>query len=154
MDRIRSIIALARRQLVIAALADAIAWGLVSASIVALLAVAFVKIGGDRLPAIAQQPSSVDALVAARKRHDLALFPSERHGPRRAPDRAFLEERILAAENLPPDAWRRFGNLTQGTRRKLWIPVDAELTPADDGFWLRFDLPAGSYATVLLEEIL
>ena len=55
MDRIRSIIALARRQLVIAALADAIAWGLVSASIVALLAVAFVKIGGDRLPAIAQQ---------------------------------------------------------------------------------------------------
>lgn len=38
----------------------------------------------------------VDALVADRKRHDLALFPSERHGPRRAPDRAFLEERILA----------------------------------------------------------
>ncbi len=65
-----------------------------------------------------------------------------------------LEERILAEENLPPDAWRRFGNLTQGTRRKLWIPVQAELTPAEDGFWLRFDLPAGSYATVLLEEIL
>jgi len=38
----------------------------------------------------------VNALVEHRKAHDLALFPSERHGPRRPQDRAFLEERILA----------------------------------------------------------
>lgn len=65
-----------------------------------------------------------------------------------------LEERILAEEALPDDAWRRFPKLTMGTRRKLWVPVEAALEPTEDGFWLRFRLPAGSYATVLLEEIL
>lgn len=35
-------------------------------------------------------------LIAQQKAYDLALFPSERHGPRRPQDRAFLEERILA----------------------------------------------------------
>ncbi|MFN7146578.1 MAG: tRNA pseudouridine(13) synthase TruD, partial [Myxococcota bacterium] len=31
-----------------------------------------------------------------------------------------LEQRVLAAEGLPADAWTRFEKLTQGTRRKLW----------------------------------
>lgn len=65
-----------------------------------------------------------------------------------------LEERILGAEGLPDNAWTRFPKLTQGTRRRLWVPVEAEIEPTDDGFWLRFRLPAGSYATVLLEELL
>jgi dipeptidyl-peptidase-4 len=38
----------------------------------------------------------VNALIKEQKAYDLALFPSERHGPRRPQDRAFLEERILA----------------------------------------------------------
>jgi len=38
----------------------------------------------------------IDGLVTERKRHELLLFPSERHGPRRPTDRSFLEERILA----------------------------------------------------------
>jgi dipeptidyl-peptidase-4 len=38
----------------------------------------------------------VNALIKEQKAYDLALFPSERHGPRRQQDRAFLEERILA----------------------------------------------------------
>jgi dipeptidyl-peptidase-4 len=37
-----------------------------------------------------------NALIKNKKAYDLALFPSERHGPRRPEDRAFLEERILA----------------------------------------------------------
>lgn len=37
-----------------------------------------------------------NALIEHQKAYDLALFPSERHGPRRPQDRAFLEERILA----------------------------------------------------------
>ncbi len=69
-----------------------------------------------------------------------------------------LEQHILAEERLPPNAWSRFEKLTQGTRRKLWVPVDAELEEAEvggvPGFWLRFRLPAGSYATELLEEVL
>lgn len=65
-----------------------------------------------------------------------------------------LEAEVLAAEGLPADAWRRFGSLTLGTRRRLWFPVDAELTPTVDGFVIRVALPAGSYATELLEEVL
>ena len=38
----------------------------------------------------------INALIQEQKAYDLALFPSERHGPRREQDRAFLEERILA----------------------------------------------------------
>lgn len=66
---------------------------------------------------------------------------------------AAIERWVLDAEQLPPDAWVRFGKLTQGTRRKLWVPVRAEVQPEPDGFSLRFELPSGSYATVLLEQI-
>jgi len=38
----------------------------------------------------------INELIKHQKAYDLALFPSERHGPRRQQDRAFLEERILA----------------------------------------------------------
>jgi dipeptidyl-peptidase-4 len=38
----------------------------------------------------------VNELVKEQKAYDLVLFPSERHGPRRPQDRAFLEERIVA----------------------------------------------------------
>ncbi|MDP2304400.1 MAG: tRNA pseudouridine(13) synthase TruD [Pseudomonadota bacterium] len=65
-----------------------------------------------------------------------------------------VEQDVLAAEGLPQNAWTRFEKLTQGTRRKLWVNVEATLEEADGGFWLRFRLPAGSYATELLEEIL
>jgi tRNA pseudouridine13 synthase len=65
-----------------------------------------------------------------------------------------LEREAIDAEGLPTDAWSRFGNLTFGTRRKLWLPVDAAIHPLEDGFELRFSLAAGAYATVFLEEIL
>ena len=67
---------------------------------------------------------------------------------------AELERRILDGERLPAGAWERFPKLTQGTRRPLWMRVAPELEPAADGFWLRFSLPAGSYATGVLEEVL
>lgn len=38
----------------------------------------------------------VNELVAQQKAYDLVLFASERHGPRRPQDRAFMEERLLA----------------------------------------------------------
>lgn len=36
----------------------------------------------------------VDALISARKRHELMLFPNERHMPRSEADRVYMEERI------------------------------------------------------------
>eukprot|EP00566_Odontella_aurita_P009005 CAMPEP_0113531166 /NCGR_PEP_ID=MMETSP0015_2-20120614/3347_1 /TAXON_ID=2838 /ORGANISM="Odontella" /LENGTH=816 /DNA_ID=CAMNT_0000429975 /DNA_START=9 /DNA_END=2459 /DNA_ORIENTATION=+ /assembly_acc=CAM_ASM_000160 len=38
----------------------------------------------------------INELIEHQKMYDLAMFPSERHGPRRPQDRAFLEERILS----------------------------------------------------------
>ena len=38
----------------------------------------------------------INELIEHQKMYELALFPSERHGPRRPQDRAVLEERILA----------------------------------------------------------
>ncbi len=68
---------------------------------------------------------------------------------------AALEREILAAADLPEHCWSRFPKLTQGARRALWVPVDPVVEADPDGsFWIRFSLPAGSYATVLLEEIL
>lgn len=76
---------------------------------------------------------------------------------------AELERTILREADLPDDAWYRFPKLTQGTRRALWVAVDPQVEaigapPSRDArpgdFWIRFSLPAGSYATVLLEEIL
>lgn len=38
----------------------------------------------------------INKLIEHQKAYELQLFPSERHGPRRLQDRAFLEERILS----------------------------------------------------------
>jgi dipeptidyl-peptidase-4 len=38
----------------------------------------------------------INKLIEHQKAYELQLFPSERHGPRRPQDRAFLEERILS----------------------------------------------------------
>lgn len=38
----------------------------------------------------------INNLIEHQKAYEMAMFPSERHGPRRPQDRAFLEERILA----------------------------------------------------------
>lgn len=64
-----------------------------------------------------------------------------------------LEHEVLDAEGLPDGAWSRFPKLTRGTRRALWVAVAPTVEPTPDGFWLRVELPAGSYATVLLEEV-
>lgn len=65
-----------------------------------------------------------------------------------------LERAVLAEDGVPETALARGGELLRGTRRALWFAVRAELVPAPDGFWLRMELPAGSYATEVLEELL
>lgn len=63
------------------------------------------------------------------------------------------EARVLAAAELPPDAFLKFANLTPGTRRPLLIwPTDLQLAVHPDGLKLECTLPSGSYATILLRE--
>jgi tRNA pseudouridine13 synthase len=66
-----------------------------------------------------------------------------------------LEERVLNDFQLRREQFSSHGDLLSGTRRYNLIYLDdlqSEWTP--DGLRLRFSLPSGSYATVLLREVM
>ncbi|MCC6749311.1 MAG: tRNA pseudouridine(13) synthase TruD [Deltaproteobacteria bacterium] len=67
------------------------------------------------------------------------------------------EDRVLDAHRVGPDDFARFGRLARGGRRPLAVPLgEPELeTVVDDpsALRLRFALPAGAYATVVLREL-
>jgi tRNA pseudouridine13 synthase len=68
---------------------------------------------------------------------------------------AAREARVLADVGLVPADFAGFGKLLLGTRRHNLVYLDdlsAEVEP--DGVRLTFTLPAGSYATVLLREVM
>ena len=89
---------------------------------------------------------------------DWALSPT---GPMFGPemrwpmhDARAAEEALLTRAGLTVESLERFGRFGRGTRRVVRVrPADLELSKEDDGFSLRFSLPAGSYATVVLREI-
>lgn len=65
------------------------------------------------------------------------------------------EAAVLAAHRLSPASFGGFGKLVMGTRRHNLVYLDdlaAGWEP--DGLRLSFTLPAGSYATVLLAEVM
>ena len=65
------------------------------------------------------------------------------------------EQAVLAAEALRLDGFRRLGSIAQGARRAYAVPVnDARWSIDRSSVELAFTLPAGSYATVLLDEVM
>jgi len=65
------------------------------------------------------------------------------------------EAAVLAAAGLARASFEGFGKLVMGTRRHNLVYVeDLSATREPDGLRLTFTLPAGSYATVLLREIM
>ena len=65
------------------------------------------------------------------------------------------EQAVLAAERLGLDSFRRLGGIAEGTRRPFAVPVaDASWSTERSTVELAFTLPAGSYATVLLDEVM
>lgn len=66
------------------------------------------------------------------------------------------EAAVLKEEGLTPDAFKAGGGDTDGARRMLRIPLpDVMLDASVPGdLWLAFSLPSGSYATVVLGELL
>jgi tRNA pseudouridine13 synthase len=68
---------------------------------------------------------------------------------------AAREAAALADFGLTPAAFTGFGKLLQGTRRHNFIYVDNLMFATEtEGIRLSFTLPAGSYATVLLREVM
>ncbi len=79
-------------------------------------------------------------------------------GPKMKPaqhEPAIREQRILATAGLTMDAFRRFGQLAEGTRRPMLIwPGDLQVGATADGLLFEFSLPSGAYATVVLREFM
>ncbi len=79
-------------------------------------------------------------------------------GPKMKPtlhEPAIREQRVLDAAGITMDAFRRFGDLTSGTRRPLLIWLkDLQVTSSTDGLQFEFSLPSGAYATVVLREFM
>jgi tRNA pseudouridine13 synthase len=76
------------------------------------------------------------------------------HKLRAATDEALArEERILKAEGMTLAAFARGGGEAEGTRRAARLRVEVELDARADGYVARFELPKGSYATVVMREL-
>lgn len=76
--------------------------------------------------------------------HGKKVMPA--HGPSKA-----LEEEVLAAFELENAAFKD----RAGSRRITRIKMDGlKLEACEDGFWLEFALPKGSFATVVLREVM
>jgi tRNA pseudouridine13 synthase len=72
-----------------------------------------------------------------------------------AAEAAAREAAVLDAFHLTAASFAGFGKLVQGTRRhNLLFPTDLSAAMHADEVELSFTLPAGSYATVLLREIM
>jgi len=63
------------------------------------------------------------------------------------------EARVLSAEGIGPADLARGGGETEGTRRAARLPLAIELAPLEGGYLATFELPKGSYATVVMGEL-
>ncbi|HET8724710.1 MAG TPA: tRNA pseudouridine(13) synthase TruD [Anaeromyxobacteraceae bacterium] len=64
------------------------------------------------------------------------------------------EARILLADGVTPADLARGGGETEGTRRAARIPVAVALEGLEAGYRATFELPRGSYATVVMAELM
>jgi tRNA pseudouridine13 synthase len=77
------------------------------------------------------------------------------HKLRAAEDEALRrEERLLAAEGISLSDFARGGGEAEGTRRAARLRIEVALAPLDDGYLATFELPKGSYATVVMRELM
>ncbi len=73
--------------------------------------------------------------------------------PRPTGDALQLELDVLQACGLDTEIFTRLGALAEGTRRALLVrPIDLSASMIDEGLMLQFTLPAGAFATVVVNE--
>ncbi len=79
-------------------------------------------------------------------------------GPKMRPVRGEAlqrEQLVLDTAELDVDAFAPFGKISRGTRRPILVFVEQlQVVSEAHGLRLRFELPAGCYATVLLDELM
>lgn len=68
---------------------------------------------------------------------------------------AAREQALLAGSGVDPAVFDQFGKLAMGTRRPLIVRVEGmSARQSGDSLTVSFSLPSGSYATVLLDEVM
>ncbi|MDX2009246.1 MAG: tRNA pseudouridine(13) synthase TruD [Myxococcaceae bacterium] len=81
------------------------------------------------------------------------MFGPEMRAPR--DDAQVLETEVLSADGVTLDTFKAGGDETKGTRRFLRVRLgEPEFEANGEVVRLKFSLPAGSYATVVLRELL
>jgi tRNA pseudouridine13 synthase len=63
-------------------------------------------------------------------------------------------DRLLAESGVTPADLARGGDEAQGTWRAARLPVQVAIEAAGDGYRAAFELPRGSYATVVMRELM
>lgn len=71
-----------------------------------------------------------------------------------AGEAAAREERVLAADGLTDADLSRGGGECEGTRRAARLPVEVLVEEVEGGYRAIFELPRGSYATVVMGELM
>jgi tRNA pseudouridine13 synthase len=83
------------------------------------------------------------------------MFGSRMIGPPPGSAANDRETAILTASGVTPAHFAKLGSLAEGTRRPYTVPIEApEITAEADALTLSFALPSGSYATVLIDEVM
>ncbi len=83
------------------------------------------------------------------------MFGHKMFAPEPGSPAAEREAALLASSGVPPSTFDQFGKLAAGTRRPLLARIEGtSARQSGDALVLSFSLPSGSYATVLLEEIM
>jgi tRNA pseudouridine13 synthase len=90
------------------------------------------------------------------------IFGSKMKFPHAGSAAQVRENLILMKEEISPESFKPFGPIAEGTRRPLLVPVSLpEEGPAvtrhesdDQALIVRFSLPPGSYATMVLAEVI
>ncbi len=88
----------------------------------------------------------------------VATGPMFGHDMMSPPEGSIVAEReraVLAEQGISLDSFRHLGNIATGTRRPFAIRVvDPEVESRTDAIEIRFSLPAGSYATAVMREVI
>ncbi|MFN0196897.1 MAG: tRNA pseudouridine(13) synthase TruD [Planctomycetaceae bacterium] len=116
--------------------------------------------GIDRQESDADTVPSTPDIVTEQQRYDRReivptgpIFGPKMKHPSGQP--AEQEQRVLERYGLERDHFLLYDRLTSGTRRPLLVfPEEMHAEATDGGVRIRFDLPSGSYATVVLRELM
>jgi tRNA pseudouridine13 synthase len=113
-----------------------------------------VRLDGTGSLFVVEEPEKEQPRLAARDIHPSGpiVGPKMRRAARLASD---LEERAIAEAGLTSTDIETLGRHAPGTRRDLLVfPKDVEVSWSGDRLVVSFELPAGSYATVLIRELI